>query len=97
MDFPRFLYRSNGENFLCPSQEFLDSMAEKDEWVPEPFTGPRTALLDQNRKGCRSCEALRKEITALKVQIIDLKLKAEGSKPYKSSFAKKIEKATGEA
>jgi hypothetical protein len=53
--------------------------------------------LDQNRKGCRSCEALRKEITALKVQIIDLKLKAEGSKPYKSSFAKKIEKATTEA
>lgn len=91
MDFPRFLYRSNGESFICPSQEFWDSMTEKDEWGTEPYTGERTALLDQNRKGCRKCEALRKEITLLKLRINELEM---GSS-YKSSFKKKNEAKLG--
>jgi len=93
MSFPKFLYRSNGESFMCPSQEFWDSMPQKAEWVEDPFIGERVKLLDQNRKGCRKCEELRKEVTALKLQIVELKLKAEGSAPYKSSFAKRLEKA----
>jgi len=91
MDFPHYLYRSSGDNFLCPSQEFLDSLKDRAEWHEEPFNGDRTALLDVNRKGCRKCEAYREEITLLRLKINELQL----NQPFESSFKKKIKAIKG--
>ena len=44
MDFPRWMHHPGGNSFICPSQEFLDSLVDKDEWETEPFTGPRAIV-----------------------------------------------------
>jgi hypothetical protein len=90
MGFPCFLHRSDGESFLCPNQEFLDSLRDKERWTTEPYTGPRAVLLDQNRaKECKKCALLKEEIIKLKLRINELEQETEAPKEYESSFAKK--------
>lgn len=67
MDFPRWMHHPGGNSFICPSQEFLDSLVDKDEWETEPFTGPRAIVKEK----CASCWKLRQEIVALKLQVVE--------------------------
>lgn len=80
---------------MCPSQEFWDSLVEKAEWVTEPFTGPRTRLLDVNRKGCRRCEAYGEEVIVLKLKINELEQKVQKWDPslHTVSALAKLKKA----
>lgn len=90
MDFPAFLYRSDGDSFLCPDEEFYDSLTDQADWGPDPYTGDRTVLLDANQPACANCRRLMALVAQLQAQLQPAQLK-----PYKSSFAKKIEAKQG--
>jgi len=58
--YPCFLYHPIKPAFICPSEEFLLSLKDHDEYEFEPFTGPR-AIKDKKYepKACSECLKLK--------------------------------------
>ena len=67
MDFPRWFYHPKGLAFICPSEEFLNSLKDKDEWEDAPFTGPRAIV----KHKCEACFKAAQEIVKLKLALIE--------------------------
>lgn len=63
--FPCWVYHRTKPEFICPSQEFLDTLKDAKEYEFEPFTGPRKYI----KPDCLKCEALKAERTELKKQV----------------------------
>ena len=71
MDFPKRLYHPDGHSFVCPDQEFLDTLDNGKDFEELPFTGPRVPDKSPKTGPCKAC-------TAYKLQIVELELELEG-------------------
>ena len=83
MVYPRMKYHKIKGDFTCPSEEFFNTLSDKDEWEDEPFNGPRKALLKEN-KACQECNKLKIDIKNLEIHnneleilIIDYKMEVD--------------------
>ena len=84
--FPCHVYHPTDPNksFLCPSQDFLDTIPFKDELEFHPFTGPRAA--SEKEKVCEKCSAQRrvfdKKLAEYKAMITEQKMEINRLKIY---------------
>ena len=69
--YPCFLYHPTKPAFICPSEEFLLSLSDHEEYEYEPFTGPRT--ITKTSKPCGECLKLKIKITKLEEEKENLK------------------------
>lgn len=76
--FPKRLYHPTKPDFLCPSQEFLDSLDDGSEYEVIPFTGPRALSNAKKQAPCVAC-------AQYKLQIVELELELEQAKAKKTT------------
>jgi len=79
--FPKWLYHPEKDGFICPSEEFLNTLDDANEWEELPFTGDRAVV---KKKKCHNCTQLKLDITNLNIEkeqleadIVDLKQEVE--------------------
>jgi len=74
-EYPRFKYHPTKEPFICPSEAFLESLKDKDEYEDEPFTGPRAVKPPVKQKEqCKDCLVAEFKITDLKLEVERLRI-----------------------
>jgi hypothetical protein len=78
-EYPIWLYHPTKAAFICPSQEFLDSLPDAKEYEKEPFTGERA--ITAKKKECPNCKKLGLEVVDLKLEVERLRAALEIATP----------------
>jgi hypothetical protein len=73
--FPCFVYHPTKPAFICPSQDFLDTLVDGNEYEFEPFTGPRKPV--KEAKKCATCLDLKLKVNEYELQNEELKLEVD--------------------
>lgn len=73
--FPCFVYHRTKPAFICPSQEFLNSLTDAKEYEFEPFTGPRKP--EEAKKLCKECLKHKLRISDLEIEAEELRSESE--------------------
>ena len=70
MTYPKHLYHPDGRSFMCPSQEFQNSLEDGKEFEDMPFTGERKIvkedIFDKYNKLVEDYNAILNKNTDLK-------------------------------
>lgn len=74
-DFPKWQYHPTKGEFICPSEDFLKTLDNWQEYEDLPFTGDRK--IESKASKCFSCTLLLGKNKKLKLDVVDLKLEIE--------------------
>ena len=78
-EFPIWLYHPVKGGFICPSQEFWNSLPDAKDYEREPFTGERVVVA--KKKECLKCSKLGLEVVGLKLEVERLRVALEMASP----------------
>lgn len=74
-DYPRWKHHRTKTGFLCPSEDFFNSIKDKDEYEDEPFTGPRAVKpAVKQKEQCKECLSLAADNVDLKLEVERLRI-----------------------
>ncbi|MCI4436726.1 MAG: hypothetical protein JHC33_07975 [Ignisphaera sp.] len=75
-DYPKFQYHPVKGGFICPSQEFLNTLTDASEYEDEPFTGPRANPKPKPKpvEPCKTCLSLEADNIDLKLEVERLRI-----------------------